>query len=106
MSGEFEEIFSIVENALVHREGRHQGGSLVSPDACVACRGGRRPEVMGKISTDLLLRGIDLDSFAWKINRTCPGLGAYVSGGVLLVPNCAISMVVLADLASGARRCA
>ncbi len=106
MNGEFEKIFTVIEGALVFWDGRHTAGSPVSSDACVACRGGRHHQAMKVISTELILRGVDLDCLAWKINRVCPGSGAYVFDGVLMVPDCTVSMVVLADLASGAGRCA
>lgn len=107
MSREFEEILAVVENALVYRDGKHQAGASVSPDACVACRGGRRHDAMRKISNELFLRGIDVSHLAWKVNRVCPGADARVSPeGVLLINQCAVSTVVLADLVSGARRCA
>ncbi|MFA6494749.1 MAG: hypothetical protein WC246_00050 [Candidatus Paceibacterota bacterium] len=99
----FEVVNDLLELALNYPFGQHEPGASVSPDACAACRGGRRPAIMRRVSDWLTARGVDLDPLVWKINRECPGALASVSAddGILLIEGCSVSIVVLADIICG-----
>ena len=95
----FTGVNDVMELALNYRYGQHQPGAPAAPDACVACRGGRRPALMRRVSDWLIVREIGLDLLAWKINREVPGAQARVSDdGTLLVEGCALSVVVFSDI--------
>ncbi len=97
----FTSVNDVMELAFNYPYGQHQAGAPAASHACVACRGGRLPVLMHRVSDWLVERGIDLDFLAWKINREVPGAQANVSeDGVLLIEGCGLSVIVLSDIVS------